>query len=167
MSRSLLIVDPQIDFISGSLPVPQAEEAMDWLASYLQQHYSDYDNVVVTLDQHPMNHCSFKENGGLWPVHCVKYSIGSAVYPPLMEVLKEVEKHLPVSFLEKAVRPEKDEYSAFEVMVPSSLSQADEIHVAGLAGDVCVKQSVEDLRKQRLGSGLTILEKGVAYIRKD
>ena len=36
MAKMLLIVDPQIDFINGSLPVPLAAEAMNELASYLK-----------------------------------------------------------------------------------------------------------------------------------
>ena len=35
MNRLLLIVDPQIDFISGSLAVNGAAKAMDALADYL------------------------------------------------------------------------------------------------------------------------------------
>ena len=67
MAKMLLIVDPQIDFINGSLPVPLAAEAMNELASYLKVVSGMYDVKVVSADFHPWNHCSFKENGGEWP----------------------------------------------------------------------------------------------------
>ena len=35
MERMILIVDPQVDFINGSLPVPEALPAMDRLADYI------------------------------------------------------------------------------------------------------------------------------------
>ena len=38
MNKMLIIVDPQVDFINGSLPVNGAAEAMDSLAEYVKQH---------------------------------------------------------------------------------------------------------------------------------
>ena len=64
MNKILLIVDPQIDFISGSLAVEGAKEKMDALANALLNDDIDCDCVMVTKDCHPFNHCSFKENGG-------------------------------------------------------------------------------------------------------
>lgn len=69
MDKILLIVDPQVDFISGSLAVEGAKEKMDALASALQNGEIDCDYVMVTKDFHPSNHCSFKENGGQWHPH--------------------------------------------------------------------------------------------------
>lgn len=83
MDKILLIVDPQVDFISGSLAVEGAKEKMDALASALQNGEIDCDYIMVTKDFHPSNHCSFKENGGQWPPHCVKGTAGSCVYAPL------------------------------------------------------------------------------------
>ena len=42
MKKMLLVVDPQIDFISGSLPVKGAAEAMDALAAYVKAHGDEY-----------------------------------------------------------------------------------------------------------------------------
>lgn len=87
MDKILLIVDPQVDFISGSLAVEGAKEKMDALASALQNGEIDCDYVMVTKDFHPSNHCSFKENGGQWPPHCVKGTAGSCIYAPLWSVI--------------------------------------------------------------------------------
>ena len=40
--KMLLIVDPQIDFITGSLPVPQAQAAMDELGKYIFDNDGNY-----------------------------------------------------------------------------------------------------------------------------
>lgn len=69
MDKILLIVDPQVDFISGSLAVEGAKEKMDALTDALLDGDIDCDYVMVTKDYHPSNHCSFKENGGQWPIH--------------------------------------------------------------------------------------------------
>lgn len=47
MDKILLIVDPQVDFISGSLAVEGAKEKMDALASALQNGEIDCDYVMV------------------------------------------------------------------------------------------------------------------------
>lgn len=76
MDKILLIVDPQVDFISGSLAVEGAKEKMDALASALQNGEIDCDYVMVTKDFHPSNHCSFKE------IHIVLKVLLVVVYMP-------------------------------------------------------------------------------------
>lgn len=161
----LLIVDPQIDFISGSLAVESGASAMDWLAAYTEEHIAEIDHIVITMDQHPIGHCSFAAAGGPWPPHCVRYSQGAAIYPPLFDTLLRVKEQVKsILFIEKATTIEKDSYSAFEQEVPELLREADTIYVAGIAGDFCVKSSVEDLQKHGLKEKIVMLPKGIAYI---
>lgn len=149
MKRLLLIVDPQIDFISGSLPVPDAEPAMNALAIYVEAHASDYAIICVTCDRHPLRHTSFSEFGGQWPSHCVESSVGAAVWPPLMKAL---EKHSDlVRFLYKGESLDKDEYSIFQSAEGIGKMQnsiidydIDEIDICGIAGDICVANTLQD-----------------------
>ena len=67
MRNVLIIVDPQNDFITGSLAVEGAEAKMKNLTEYLKEKGDKYDFIAFTADSHPENHCSFKENGGIWP----------------------------------------------------------------------------------------------------
>lgn len=64
MKKMLLIVDPQVDFITGTLPVPGAAVAMDALAEYVRAHGEEYSVKVVTSDWHPYHHNSFADEGG-------------------------------------------------------------------------------------------------------
>ncbi|MDY6121989.1 MAG: isochorismatase family protein [Porphyromonas sp.] len=163
----VLIVDPQHDFVDGSLAVPGADKALGWLASFLRDEQARIGGIVVTMDQHTMDHCSFQEQGGLWPAHCVRYTVGAAIYNPLAIVLAELNRRgIPIHYLEKATTSQADEYSAFDKDVPDYLRAADLICVAGLAGDFCVKQTVEDLKKHGLGDQIRMLEQGIAYINK-
>lgn len=165
---TLLIVDPQIDFISGSLAVADGAKAMDWLALFVRTRAEDIEAVVVTMDQHPANHCSFMEQGGLWPSHCVRYSLGAAIYPPLFDSLEYLRgMGIVIRYIEKAVCSDRDAYSAFETEIPEQLQKATLISVAGIAGDFCVKQSVTDLQKHGLSDKLHLLDEGIAFIHKD
>ena len=105
MKNILLIVDPQNDFITGTLAVKEANEKMMQLASYIKQH--NYDYVYITLDSHPQNHCSFEENGGIWPIHCVLETNGWKIPKYLSQVLKDVYS---LYFL-KGTHSNKEEYS--------------------------------------------------------
>ena len=73
--KILLIVDPQNDFCEGgSLPVAGATQAMKNISKHIKTN--KYDFIAVTMDSHPKNHCSFVENGGIWPEHCVVDTFG-------------------------------------------------------------------------------------------
>lgn len=146
----LLIVDPQIDFITGTLPVPGAPEAMDALARYVKDHGVDYRLIFITCDRHPLRHSSFKEFGGEWPPHCIESSVGAAVWPALMEQLIPLSE--VVKFGYKGEELPKDEYSIFqtekgsaEIKAILSSGEISHIDICGLAGDVCVKNTLDDL----------------------
>lgn len=149
LKRMLLIVDPQIDFINGSLPVAGAEKAMDSLACYVDEYGNNYDIICVTCDRHNMRHCSFAEFGGGWPPHCIESSVGAAIWPSLMtSLLKYSDK---THILYKGEDPSKDEYSIFQNPRGASFldkiikdKKIDYIDICGLAGDVCVASTLED-----------------------
>ena len=50
MNKMLLIVDTQVDFINGSLPVKGPAEAMGALAEYVRNHGDEYTVKIVTSD---------------------------------------------------------------------------------------------------------------------
>ena len=161
--RMLLIVDPQIDFITGSLPVPGAEEAMNRLARYLKEFGNLYGHIIITCDRHPLRHSSFSEFGGEWPPHCVESSVGAAIWPPIMQQLPEFSSN--ILFLYKGENTLCDEYSIFgsekgatamhDYLSNDHISRLD---ICGLAGDVCVKTTFEDLLRLYPGIHYRILE---------
>ena len=169
MKRMLLIVDPQIDFINGSLPVPGAEEAMDNLSSFVDECAANYDVVCVTCDRHNMQHCSFDDFGGEWPPHCIESSVGAAIWPPLMtSLLKYSDK---THILYKGEDSAKDEYSIFQNASGAAYLNSiikehkiKEIDICGLAGDVCVASTLNDGVNIYPNVQFSRLEKYIAYI---
>lgn len=165
--RVLLIVDPQNDFISGSLAVPGATEAMDRLTEYIKTNGYVYNNIIVTQDAHPLSHCSFESNGGIWPVHCVKDTEGYEVYKPLKDELDRLNN---VTYILKGENENKEEYSAFHDpnFRPFALDREEyehmQIEVCGIAGDFCVKTSIEDLVKNYPDYFIAIRERFIASI---
>lgn len=147
MKKMLLIVDPQNDFVSGSLPVAGAAEAMDKLAAYIKAHDGDYALKVVTTDWHPYHHCSFKEQGGEWPMHCVQNTVGAALYPALIDPLHQTQGEVCV--LRKGDNEQTEEYSIFKntyskIMLSQMIKDMEQVDVCGIAGDICVLNTLKD-----------------------
>ena len=143
-----MIVDPQVDFITGSLPVCGAAAAMDALAEFLKTHKDDYEAIVITRDNHPAQHCSFSSNGGQWPDHCVAGTYGSEIWPSLSEVAADAV------IFNKGERPDREEYSIFAnekaaASIDSLIREQgiEQIDICGLAGDICVAETMKDGRK--------------------
>ncbi|MDE5555782.1 MAG: isochorismatase family protein [Muribaculaceae bacterium] len=148
-NKILLIIDPQVDFITGSLSVGGALETMDALADYIRQHGDEYRQIIVTADRHPMNHCSFKRNGGIWPTHCVADSVGAAIWQPIMDALIDFDGDITI--LHKGEKSDKEEYSIFKNEEATEIIKAiirkeniKQIDICGIAGDVCVADSIRD-----------------------
>ena len=177
-ANALIIIDPQNDFVKGSLAVPGAEEAMNNIIKFIEDHKQDLGYIAVTLDWHPLSHCSFKEFGGSWPPHCVQYSEGAAVYEPLMKAI--IDSDIPVEFWTKGEPVLEEEYSILEsgneypfctelserTTIDIDKEQYGEIYIAGLAGDYCVYHTLKDLIESDFGLSdwLHIVSKGVASI---
>src|SRR4051812_49823478 len=108
MAEALLIVDFQNDFTpGGALGV----EGGDEIAGRLNELAADarFEVVVATRDWHPPDHGSFREQGGIWPVHCVAGSEGAELHPGLDQSrLGEV--------LDKGEDPGTDGYSRLDAV---------------------------------------------------
>lgn len=156
MKNILLIVDPQNDFITGTLPVEGAEERMKKLASYIDNVFDQYDYILITLDSHPDDHCSFVENGGIWPKHCVLWSDGWYMPKYIQDALEKTKKCVS-SCYHKGDIPNKEEYSIFNNnedgfrlagLLRKLVEEGDlYVDICGIAGDYCVLETLKGLRK--------------------
>lgn len=149
MAKLYLNIDTQIDFQEGgNLAVNGGKKCGDLQAEYLAKHKDEYAVVVATVDWHPITHCSFKDNGGIWPPHCLQHSQGAAIYQPLLDVLMECP-HFEV--LTKGCDEDHEEYSIFKndksckrLAELIAIFNIDEIHVGGLVFEFCVADTCKD-----------------------
>ena len=153
-NRLLIIVDPQIDFTTGSLSTAKGPASMDYLAKALSNGaWKNYGWIVVTQDAHPANHCSFVEQGGVFPPHCVQGTEGMNVYPALQEVLNTITTDIPnIHYMQKGDLAEKEEFSIFQnERSGEKLRKTIEdigfegIDICGIATDYCVFETTKDL----------------------
>jgi len=137
---ALLIVDPQVDFLpGGSLGVPQGDAVLAPINRLIDLYRVHALPVYVSRDWHPALHCSFAEQGGPWPVHCVAGSAGARFADAL-----QLDGAVIIS---KATTVEVDAYSAFNgTGLADTLRERGirRLVVCGLATDYCVLNTVVD-----------------------
>ena len=182
MKHTLIIVDPQYDFIEGGkLPVEGGKQALDNVVELIKT--GNIGNVVITQDWHPGNHCSFIANGGEYPEHCVQDTLGAAIYSPILDIIHDLNIYHGI--IRKGQSAFQDNYSAFlticdlyydtvqfvtEGQVDDCwedlvLSFQESVIVCGLAGDICVLNTLKVLNpiKDYL-TGFYVYKKGTASL---
>ncbi len=137
---ALIVVDVQNDFCAGgALEVKDGDAVVE----PINKLSATIPFVVATRDWHPPDHKSFAQEGGPWPVHCVRDTHGAELHPDL-----------DVSNIDAVVdagrAPEDEGYSGFEQTDLERLLRehdVDRVHVAGLALDYCVKATALEARE--------------------
>ncbi len=143
-SDALLITDIQKDFMpGGALPVEGGDEIIPVLNAYERRFEDAKAHIFASRDWHPINHVSFKTQGGPWPPHCVQGTEGAKFSPDLK---------LPdgVAVISKATNPEHESYSVFDgtsFAHELKMCETKRLFIGGLATDYCVLNTVLDARK--------------------
>jgi nicotinamidase/pyrazinamidase len=156
---ALLVADVQNDFLpGGALGIQGGDQIVPVLLDYLARFDARGLPIFLSRDWHPPHHCSFREQGGPWPVHCVAGSPGSLPPPDFQAPPSAVIIH-------KATNSRKEAYSAFQdTKLDGQLKAARvrRLFIGGLATDYCVLNTVKDARK--LGYDVCLLLDGIRAV---
>jgi len=172
---TLIIVDCQNDFISGTMAVNGAKEVVNNIKNFINENKDEIEKIIFTLDWHPYNHCSFKKEGGKWPIHCVQHTPGACIDSKLLKLVQA--SGIPFQFSLKG--QEGEQYGAFEDAeiikdyfgtrirfdTQSEADATTDFIICGIAGDYCVKETTENLLKydivpKMLMSGIASIDDG-------
>jgi nicotinamidase/pyrazinamidase len=152
LAKALLIIDFQNDFTAGgALEVPEGDE----IAAPVRRLADRFELVAATRDWHPPDHASFREQGGPWPVHCVRGTHGADFHPAMRGI------HLD-AVVDVGQGRDDQGYSGFENSdLARILRDHDvrEVFVCGLATDYCVRASAIDACRE--GFDVTVVEDAV------
>ena len=121
--KCLIVVDMQVDFITGSLGSKDAEAIIDNVVEKVK----NYDGkIIFTRDTHFSNYLSTQEGKKLPVVHCVKDTLGWDIHSALKPYANLVI----------------DKITFGSVDLPNVIKgfneQIDEIELCGLCTDICV-----------------------------
>lgn len=137
-------VDPQNDFIDGSLAVAEAEQIIKPVNSIADEIRKHDGTVVFTRDWHPEKTPHFDK----WPVHCVANTRGSEFHEDL--------NIQPDDIIINKGTGQTDGYSGWEgrsdkgetlesIIEPKTPHEKVKVFLGGLATDFCVKSTARDI----------------------
>jgi nicotinamidase/pyrazinamidase len=163
-NAALLIVDVQNDFCpNGALHVPDGDRVVAPLNRAIDRFCAEGLPVLASRDWHPPVTRHFREQGGRWPIHCVRETPGAAFHPDLT---------LPydVVILSKGTDPDRDSYSAFDgttaggILLEQFLEMQgiEHLYLGGLATDYCIKATA--LEGLLIGKKITIISDAIAGV---
>ena len=173
-NNALVVVDMLYDFIDGSLACQNAEEAVAQTLKFIdkqthgqggeEHEILDTFPILFIRDHHPADHSSFKEQGGIWPAHCVAGTRGGEIHDDLRPYASE-----ELTF-DKGCDKAVEQYSGFEGINSAEqtlgeileLLDTTDVYVCGIATEYCVRNTCEDL--QKAGFKVRLLKDCLAYV---
>ncbi len=188
MSRALIIVDVQNDFLpGGALAVADGDAILAFVLRLMREE-GRYELIVATQDWHQQGHGSFSSSHPgrqpfelgeldglaqmLWPDHCIAGSEGARLAEEIRQTLVDITRQGQRSLIiQKGQDPRVDSYSAFFDNArrhDTGLHRAlqaygiTEVEVVGLAFDYCVKFTALD--SASLGYQTSILLEGTRAV---
>lgn len=172
---ALVVVDMLYDFIDGTLACRNAGNAVDEAVRFIDKMTSGQEEdgneeildtfpVLFVCDHHPAAHCSFKDNGGIWPRHCVQGTHGGQIHQKLMPYVQE-----SLTFF-KGTEASKEQYSGAEAANSAGQTLEDilalldttDVYVCGIATEFCVRSTCEDLMKT--GMKVHLVSSALAWV---
>ncbi|MBR5252015.1 MAG: cysteine hydrolase [Oscillospiraceae bacterium] len=137
MSKVLVVVDYQNDFVNGSLGFNQSENIAGNIYSLVARYIKNGDLVVFTKDTHGEDYLSTREGTFLPVKHCIKGTDGHRLFGELQ--VFEDEIHPNVIVLEKSDFGCDKLCSAIE---DAFGGEPDEIDFCGVVTNICVISNV-------------------------
>ena len=173
-NKALAVVDMLYDFIDGSLACQNADSAVAQTLKHIDRQTKgqggedheilDTFPILFIRDHHPADHSSFKDHGGIWPVHCVAGTHGGDIHEKLMPYVRE-----ELTF-DKGCDRMTEQYSGYEGLNNAEQSLGEvlelldttDVYVCGIATEYCVRNTCEDLLKA--GFKVHLLKDCLAYV---
>ena len=133
MSKYLIVVDMQNDFISGTLGTEEAKDIVGRVKDKIAGAVGN-SNIIFTMDTHTGDYLDTMEGQILPVMHCISETEGWQIAPGLLEILQS-----------KGVKPDIIQKPTFgSVELAAGLKEIDkrskieEIELVGLCTDICV-----------------------------
>lgn len=126
MSKLLVVVDMQNDFVDGSLGTAEARSIVPEVIRKIKEETAAGTTVVFTRDTHETNYLETQEGRKLPVVHCVKDTEGWNLIPQL----------LPLA--EGRMVIDKNTFGSTALAHYAGRNKFDEVELIGLCTDICV-----------------------------
>lgn len=124
--KYLIVVDMQVDFVSGALGTREAQAIVDRAAEKIRAFEG---RVIFTRDTHEENYLSTQEGKKLPVPHCIRESEGWQIIPELTDLIRDTVIDKPTFG--------STELAAL-LISENEREQIESVELIGLCTDICV-----------------------------
>ena len=153
MSKLLVVVDYQKDFVDGALGYAGAETLEGALYDKVQAALADGWKVLFTRDTHAPDYLDTREGRFLPVPHCLKGSEGWHLYGKLAEF--EAAGNEAIAFVDKPTFGSMELPGAARALCGG---EPEEIALCGVVTNICVVSNAVVLHSAFLSSTITLLK---------
>lgn len=157
MSKLLLVIDMQNDFIDGSLGTKAALAIVENAVKEIEQFEG---NIIYTRDTHFDNYLDTTEGRKLPVPHCIKGTRGWE----LNDKINELSKASNSKIIDKLTFGSKDLPDIINKLYPDGV---DEIELIGLCTDICVISNALLLKAHFLNTEISVKASCCAGVTKE
>lgn len=127
MKKCLIVVDYQVDFVTGSLGFEKAKELEPIIADKIEKYRAEGAEIIFTLDTHQPDYLSTLEGINLPIEHCIEYTKGHELYGRIKSMVQTNDKIF-----------KKCTYGSEGLFDYLRKSSFEEIELCGLVSNICV-----------------------------
>ena len=142
MTKILIVIDMQNDFITGTLGSPQAQAIVPAVREKIEAYKQAGDKVIFTRDTHDDNYMQTQEGKNLPVLHCIKGTLGH-----------EISSELDSSGCEVFDKPT---FGSLKLAKTIAEGGYNEIELCGLCSDICVVSNALILKARLPETKITV-----------
>lgn len=127
MKKCLIVIDYQIDFVTGSLGFEKAVTLDDKIADKIETYRKNGDEIIFTFDTHYENYSNTQEGRNLPVVHCIEGTDGHKLYGKTATMKKPEDKCF-----------NKPTFGSAELFDYLRKNDYESIELCGVVSNICV-----------------------------
>jgi len=127
MSKCLIVVDMQHDFIDGSLGFPEAKHIIEPIKQKIKLYRQEHARIIFTKDSHQQDYLNTVEGQHLPVKHCIKGTDGAKIHQDIEALKKDDDE----TFM-------KDTFPSYELARFLKKQAYTHIELCGLVSHICV-----------------------------
>ncbi len=150
MSKVLVVVDYQKDFVDGALGFKKAEALEEGIYNKVKEYLDNGDKVVFTYDTHYDNYLETREGINLPVKHCIKGTEGHKLYGSKLNSINFNENTVHICKEVFGISPED------MIDLKNKLGNITDIEMVGIVTNMCVISNVVTFQSTFVNANITV-----------
>lgn len=127
MKKCLIVVDYQVDFVTGALGIKKAVELEEIISRKIIDYRKNGDEIIFTLDTHKADYTESYEGRHLPVMHCIEKTEGHKLYGSIADLYEDGDRLF-----------EKPTFGSAELFDYLRQKEYESIELCGVVTNICV-----------------------------